>query len=131
MDNLTTTEKKCAFVVEDDDALRKLYTYLLQGEAFEVKACANIASFNHNLKVNRPSIIIMDLSLPDGNGLDLCRQLKENPETAKIPIIILSGHSELARVTKGCKAEAVLTKPFDLDDFLARITSMVTNDIAN
>ncbi|WP_169306850.1 response regulator transcription factor [Pedobacter polaris] len=120
-----TEPKKCAFVLEDDDALRKLFTYVLEEESFEVKAYANATSFKQSIRTQHPAIIIMDMILPDGNGIDICHDLKADPETAQIPIILLSAHSELHILAKGCQAEAYMPKPFDIHEFISSVEKFV------
>jgi DNA-binding response OmpR family regulator len=71
----------------------------------------------------RPDLIVLDISLPDGDGLSYCARLKQTAETASIPIIFLSGRADLAAKLTGFSlgAEDYVSKPFDPIELLARV----------
>lgn len=71
----------------------------------------------------KPDIILLDISMPDMNGLDVCRALKNQPETEHIPVIFLTVHSDKNYILDGFQAGAVdfVPKPFDASELLARV----------
>jgi DNA-binding response OmpR family regulator len=113
--------KKCVFVLEDNDELRELFTYLLEEESYEVHAYATAAAFRQSLEQSLPDLLVLDVMLPDGNGLDICCELKEDPKTANIAIIIMSAHAEIEDMKKKCDAEEFITKPFDIQNFIDKV----------
>jgi len=113
--------KKCVFVLEDDDSLRELFTILLEEEQFEVKTYPTATSFKEGLKHEKPDIIIMDVMLPDGDGLEVCKEVKNTINTSHIPVIMMSAHQDFALVKNNCSAEEFITKPFDIDYFVKKV----------
>ena len=59
--------------------------------------------------------------LPDGNGIDICCELKKDPKTIDIPIIIMSAHAELSDMKEKCDAEEFIAKPFDIQNFVDKV----------
>lgn len=113
--------KKCVFVLEDDDDLRELFTYILEQETYEVKAYPNAKSFWESLTHSSPDMIVLDVMLPDGNGLDICSELKNNPVTKAIPIMVMSAHADIRDMSSKCSAEEFITKPFDIQKFVDQV----------
>jgi len=108
-------------IIEDDEAIRDVIEYILQQSDYEVHVASNAKEFKSNLFNTLPDLILMDVRLPDGNGLQLCRQLKQNLDTRHIPVIIISAHASALESSKEALAEDFVAKPFDLDDLLKRI----------
>lgn len=117
--------KKCVFVLEDDDDLRELITYLLEEEQYEVKTYPTAKTFLNSLDLEHPDLILMDVRLPDGNGLDICAKLKKDQLTAHIPIIMMSAHLDFLDAKDQCSAEAFIPKPFDLDNLIQKVNKYV------
>lgn len=113
--------KKTVYVVEDNDDIREMIEYLLSAEDYEVSGYATAFAFKEKLKITHPDVIVLDVMLPDGNGLEICDQLKSNQPTRKIPILLMSAHAQVAKVNQSCKAEDFISKPFDIDDFIRRV----------
>lgn len=112
--------EKSIYVVEDNANIREIIDYLLTGEAYKVKTYATIASFWQAIKVKIPDLIVLDVMLPDGNGIDVCEKLKSNQKTHEIPVMIMSANNLLYKVKNKCHAEDFINKPFDLNDFANR-----------
>ena len=71
-----------------------------------------------------PGVIIMDYLLGDGYGTDLCLEVKQDPSTKHLPVIIMSANTHLAQIISDSKADAFIAKPFDLVEFAELIVSM-------
>ncbi|SEA75290.1 response regulator [Pedobacter hartonius] len=108
-------------IIEDDEAIRDVIEYLLQQSDYEVTVAANAREFKINLFNTLPDLLLMDVRLPDGNGLQLCRKLKQNIDTRHIPVIIMSAHATAKESSKEALADDFIAKPFDLDDLLKLI----------
>ena len=113
--------KKCVFVLEDNDELRELFTYILEQESHEVQAFPTAAAFWERIGNFLPDLFLLDVMLPDGNGLDICCELKKDPKTAAIPVIVTSAHADLKQMNKKCAAEEFLAKPFDIYEFVDKV----------
>ena len=77
-------------IIEDEPDIRKTIDYNLSKESFQVFQAGSIAEGEQSILDNSPDVIILDLMLPDGSGLTLCRDIKSNEETKHIPIILLT-----------------------------------------
>jgi DNA-binding response OmpR family regulator len=113
--------EKCIYVVEDNANIREIIAFLLAEEQYEVKAYPNVKSFWSEMKIQTPDLIVLDVMLPDGNGIDICRKLKSNIKTHDIPVMIMSANNNLRKVKGKCAAEDYINKPFDLNDFMERV----------
>lgn len=108
-------------VIEDDEAIRDVIEYILQQSEFDVTVAANAKEFKVNLFNTLPDLILMDVKLPDGNGIQLCRKLKQSLDTRHIPVIIISAHANAEQSSKEAFADDFISKPFDLNELLALI----------
>lgn len=108
-------------IIEDDEAIRDVIEYILQQSDYEVTVASNAREFKVNLLHTLPDLILMDVRLPDGNGLQLCRKLKHSLETKNIPVIIMSAHANAEESSRDALADDFIAKPFDLNDLLKRI----------
>lgn len=113
-------KKKCVFVLEDNDDLRELFTILLEDDNFKVVTYPTATSFKAGMESEKPcpDIILMDIMLPDGNGMDICAQMKADKRYSAIPIIMMSAHKDMSDVTEFCKADDFIAKPFDINRFI-------------
>ncbi len=119
--------QKTILVVDDTPANIQLLSGILRGK-YKVKA----ATGNEKaLKIANgdpaPDLILLDVIMPDTDGYQVCRSLKDNPSTAAIPVIFISGNLDETERSKGKAAGAVdyLGKPVDPDDLLARIETSI------
>jgi len=112
---------KTIHVVEDDEDIRFIIEYVLKDSGFEVDLSENATTFIQNIKSSRPDLIILDVMLPDGNGVDLCVGLKKDQHTKNIPIIVMSAHAGSLAVLEEACADDFISKPFDLDNFLTHV----------
>ena len=119
--------KKCIYVVEDHPAIREIIEFLLTEELYEVKAFPNSADFWKRMQDNIPDMVILDIRLPDANGIDICNKLKQNANTHHIPVMMMSANNHLSAVKAKCTAEDFINKPFDLNDFANRVQHYVSN----
>lgn len=108
-------------IVEDDEDIRYIIAYILSEMGYAVKVSETIKDFNTQIKTYKPELMLIDVMLPDGNGLDLCLQLKNDPETAQIPIIVMSAHATAESVLQNSYTDDFISKPFDLDDLVTLI----------
>ena len=113
--------EKRVFVLEDDKDLRELITYLLENEHYLVKTYPTATSFLNSLDLEHPDLILIDVRLPDGDGMEICALLKKDQLTAHIPIIMMSAHRNFINAATQCQAEAFIPKLFDIDNLIQKI----------
>lgn len=106
------------YIVEDNDHIRELLEFILTDQDYAVQSFPNARSFQNQITTKHPDLILMDVMLPDGNGLDMCNSLGINKETRAIPVILMSAH---ANINKDNCAVDFIPKPFDVDDLIGRI----------
>lgn len=119
--------KKCIYVLEDNAAIRDIIEYMLTEELYEVVVSPTASEFWKQMKTHTPDMIVLDVMLPDGNGLEICNQLKGNAKTYHIPVMMMSANNNISKVISKCPADDFINKPFDLDDFANRIGFYIPN----
>lgn len=119
--------KKCIYVVEDNNSLREVIEFLLVEEQYEVKTCPTMKDFWQQMQNFLPDMVVLDVVLPDGSGIDICTQLKQSAKTHDIPVMMMSANNHLNKIKSKCDAEAYINKPFDINDFIKRVEKYVPN----
>lgn len=119
--------KNRIYVVEDNPSIREIITYLLTEELYDVQAFPNSADFWKKMQEVKPDMIILDIMLPDENGIDICNKLKQSAKTHFIPVMMMSANNHLNAVKAKCAAEDFINKPFDLNDFADRVERYLPN----
>lgn len=118
--------KQSIFVVEDEMHIQQLIKYNLESNGFKVTVFDNgedLLAFSHE---NVPDLFILDIMLPGIDGLEVCRQLRQNTATKGVPIIMLTAKSEEFDKVLGLElgADDYITKPFSIRELLARIKAL-------
>ena len=108
-------------ILEDDADIREVITLVLEGEDYEVYAFSDVSSFMARKIVNEPDLYLLDIRLPDGNGLEVCKFLRSGEKTGHIPIIMMSAHERIEQMKLQCTADDFIAKPFDIYQLLGRV----------
>ena len=116
---------KTIYVVEDNDDIRELVEYLLEIEGYQVSGFPNATTFKDKIKNSVPDAIVLDIMLPDGNGIDICNQLKSTLATGNIPVLLMSANTNVAMISSESKADDFISKPFDIDDLVNRVKKLL------
>jgi DNA-binding response OmpR family regulator len=123
---LLANESSCRtiLIVEDDADLRSLLTGLLEADGYRVWAAEDVRAAKDALERGRPDLILLDLTLPDGDGLLFCSELREG---GNIPIIACSGAMRRSDGVVGLwlGADDFIAKPFNIDNLEARIAAVL------
>jgi two-component system alkaline phosphatase synthesis response regulator PhoP len=116
-------EKTKILVVEDEAPIQELLQFNLERNAYRVKVVDSGEQALMETGKYMPDLILLDIMLPGADGLEVCKQLKANPKTARIPIIMLTALSEEADIVAGLElgADDYVTKPFSPRVLLARV----------
>src|SRR5947207_2304265 len=113
-------------VVDDHELNRKLLQHVLEYEGHEVLVADSIASAEETLERSRPDLMVLDVQLPDGDGLDLARRLKAMPDESCAIVACtaeaMKGDRERA-LDAGC--DAYVSKPIDTREFAALVSSLL------
>lgn len=119
--------KKKIFYAEDSDSLIKLMTYKLQNEGYDIKVFTNGEEVFEKAFSEKPDLVILDLMMPIKDGLTVLKEIKSNPETASIPVIMLTTNAEEETILKSLEAGAAeyITKPFSTAVLLAKIKKII------
>lgn len=114
-------------VVDDDPQVRALLRDRLMRDGYEIRTADNAGEALQMTAREIPGVILLDVMLPGANGLELCRHLKQDPRTADIPVILLTGRGSEEDVEAGSEAGAAdyIKKPFDLDEVRFRIRTQI------
>jgi two-component system phosphate regulon response regulator PhoB len=112
-------------VVEDDQDIRFILEYVLADSGFFLETFDSIKAFSNRDRKDNVDLILLDVQLPDGNGIDLCYHLKTSELTRHIPIVIMSANASSSRALIDGKADDFIAKPFDLDEFIATINEIL------
>jgi two-component system phosphate regulon response regulator PhoB len=119
-------------VIEDEPDIRKTLEYNLSREGYEVTVCGTLQEAK---KLLEPSLalLVLDLMLPDGSGLDLCREIKKNSLLSNIPIIILTAKDDEVDRVVGFElgADDYVTKPFSVRELILRIKAVLKRGEVN
>ena len=112
------------FLLEDDDAIGMGLKYSLEKEGYDVIHVKTKRDALESLKENEFDMCILDINLPDGNGYDVCRYIKESKD---IPIIFLTGVSDKDKITAALslKPQGYLLKPIDKDKLIGTIEKFI------
>ncbi len=115
------------YCVEDDDNIRKLVCYALAKEGYEVKGFALPRVFWTEMNIALPQLILLDIMLPQEDGLQILKKLQKDERTADIPVIMLTAKdSEFDKVTGlDMGADDYIAKPFGMTELVSRIRAVL------
>lgn len=118
---------KKILVVDDDVTLRKVLQNSLEQRGYQVISVGSAREALVRFSMDVPDIIVSDISMPEMNGFEFCRQLRSHPSGKLIPFIFLSAKNELDDRIQGhtIGADSYLTKPFEMKELLANIEGLI------
>ena len=128
MEHLTLPKVTKILIVEDEPAQMQLTRRSLENHGtFQLAFAVNAQDAFQRLNEEIPDLVLMDLGLPDGDGLDVCRRLREEERFRWLPVIILTGRSTVVDKITGLEvgADDYLTKPFDPGELVARVRAVL------
>lgn len=115
------------FILEDDDSIRKLINYSLKSQAFEVQDFPLPSLFWQALETQTPDLLLLDIMLPEEDGISILKKLRSNPKTSTIPVIMLTAKDSEYDIVTGLDAGAddYVTKPFGMMALVSRIKAVL------
>src|SRR3989339_1500140 len=119
--------KKKILIIDDEDSIRSLLTDVLEQNNFMAISCPDTDEGYERILKSKPDLIILDVKVPRIGGIELCRILRNNIETAQIPIMMLTVESTETDKVIGFEvgADDYVTKPFSSKELLARVNSLL------
>lgn len=115
------------YIVEDDSSIRELEQYALQTNNYPAQGFADGASFWEAVSAAVPELVILDVMLPDEDGYQILRKLRENAATRTLPVIMVTAKTSEIDVVKGLDhgADDYLCKPFGIMEFISRVKAVL------
>ena len=115
---------KNILLIEDNDTIIMGLKYSLEQENFKVISAKNVSEFNKEINKNEIDLVLLDISLPDGNGFEICKEIKSKKD---IPVIFLTAQDEETSVVLGLDlgADDYIVKPFRTRELISRINSVL------
>lgn len=117
---------KCVLLVEDNEKILQGNKRMLEWEGYAVSEAMNLCEARVQTAARRPDVIILDIMLPDGSGLDFVQELRQS-KNAGIPILLLSGLTAQEDILHGLRSggDDYLTKPYDFEILLVRMEALL------
>jgi two-component system alkaline phosphatase synthesis response regulator PhoP len=119
-------KKTNILIIEDDPAILNVARDNLQEDGYQVEWAKTMAEGRDRMIQSPPDLLVLDLSLPDGDGLELCRKLGSVPGLRAVPVFIMTAKSATEDIVAGLEAgaEDYIVKPFNMREFMARVRAM-------
>jgi DNA-binding response OmpR family regulator len=111
-------------VIDDNAGVREMLSESLRYSENAVKAIPPSKNFREVINDFHPDIVLLDYVLQTMDGSDLCHELKSNEETARIPVVMISAYVPLFSQSTVNDCDAILSKPFDLDELLETVDTL-------
>lgn len=115
------------YIVEDDSNIQEIESYALKGSGYKVRAYDDARSFESGMKEKLPDLILLDIMLPEEDGLSVLKKLKNNAATKDIPVIMVTAKSSEIDTVKGLDqgADDYITKPFGIMELISRVKALL------
>lgn len=115
------------YLVEDDNSIRELVIYTLQMTGFQAKGFACAKDFWEEMKKGQPKLVLLDIMLPDEDGLTILRKLRGNSHTSRLPVIMLTAkgteYDKVVGLDSG--ADDYIPKPFGMMELVSRVKALL------
>ena len=115
------------YLVEDDESIRELVIYTLKSQGFEAKGFERPSLFWKELEKEHPSLLLLDVMLPEEDGISILNKLRVRPDTRKLPIIMLTARGSEYDTVIGLDsgADDYIPKPFRMMELISRIRALL------
>ena len=115
------------YVVEDDNDILEIETFALKNSNYEVRGFSNAKDFYEAIEEKVPALVVLDVMLPDEDGLQIVQKVRSIPKLANLPIIMVTARTTEIDKVKGLDigADDYLTKPFGVMELIARVKALL------
>jgi DNA-binding response OmpR family regulator len=114
---------KKILILDDNEDILEMMKVALEDEGHEVECMINTNDIYKTISHTKPDLLIVDYILPGINGGELCHQVKTNPKTEHIPVIMVSGHQRVLQSLGTYGADVFIAKPFSLEDIVNNVNN--------
>ena len=120
-------DQQLVYIVEDDTSIRELETYALKNAAFDVMGFADGTALMQSVADKLPDIILLDIMLPNEDGLDILSNIRNSAEYCNIPVIMVTAKTSEIDAVKGLDmgADDYITKPFGVMELVSRVKAVL------
>ena len=115
------------YIVEDDQNIREIESFALKNSGYQVQGFECAKDFYHQLAEKPPDCILLDIMLPDEEGLEIVRKLRAIPDTKKVPVMMVTAKTTEIDKVKGLDigADDYITKPFGVMELISRVKALL------
>ena len=116
---------KKILVLDDDMDIVTVVQLVLESNGFDVKAITRWQKMYDEIETFKPDLILLDVSLGNQDGRNICKQIKSAKETQNISVILFSANLNVEKSLTECMADSFIAKPFDIKDLILRINNQL------
>lgn len=115
------------YIVEDDKNISEIESYALKNSGYTVDTFENAKTFWSRVQDRKPDLVLLDVMLPDSDGIEVLKKMRRNPDTRRVPVIMVTAKSSEIDKVKGLDngADDYITKPFNILEVKARIKAII------
>lgn len=115
------------YIVEDDQNIREIESYALRNSGYTTEEFSCAREFQSRLAERVPDLILLDIMLPDKDGIEVLGKIRRNPDTKKLPVIMVTAKSTEIDKVKGLDsgADDYITKPFGIMELISRVKAIL------
>ena len=115
------------YIVEDDKNIREIESFALKNSGYQIRDFECAAQFYAKMEEKLPNLILLDVMLPDEDGLNILKKIRSNSESRKIPVIMVTAKTTELDKVKGLDmgADDYLTKPFGVMELISRVKALL------
>ena len=115
------------YIVEDDKNISEIESYALKNSGYQVESFENARTFWSRCQDRRPELILLDVMLPDIDGIEVLKKIRRNPDIRRVPVIMVTAKSSEIDKVKGLDngADDYITKPFGIMELISRVKALL------
>ena len=115
------------YIVEDDKNISEIESYALKNSGYHVDTFENARLFWDRVQDRRPDLVLLDIMLPDSDGMEVLKKMRRHPDTKRIPVIMVTAKSTEIDKVKGLDngADDYITKPFGIMELISRVKAIL------
>ncbi len=115
------------YILEDDKNIREIESYSLKNSGYSVEEFEYAKPFWNKVSERKPDLVLLDIMLPDSDGVEILKKLRRSPETKKVPVVMVTAKSSEIDKVKGLDngADDYITKPFGVMELISRVKAVL------
>jgi len=124
----TADERPHILLVDDDEDFLSMMDMRLTREGFKVYMAPNGYRLPDHIREDHPDLILLDIHMNGANGGEICKNLKSDERTRRIPILLFSGNNNIAEIADYCGADGYFSKPLDMAILKQKLTELLDHN---